>query len=362
MWVQYAVTPGEKKRYEKTGIRKDDPHQKQKRARYRAELEERILGNQLFDKSAGWEWVPGWLNIRFKGNNAQTLYLYRRYWKYLSRFLHEREIASPAHLTRDHCYDYVTWRTTAVRSSGKQTGTNTAIFELKILAYVLDEAAKRHLCSKENPARKLGIRREDARQKPPFTDDDLQKVFAALESKPEWMRRSFFLALHTGLRFSDTRLNRAQVNWPAGTLEIEKPKGGRKREFAIPIYASIEPMLRTWWEEEAPHLWDLPERIRGSMKRGDYVNVVRKMAPMAWHWFFAELGLPHTFHSTRVTFISRGALSGINESLMMKLCNHAKSDVHRVYQRLPMMDAKRLVEAVPIPLAFDATKRSPSKR
>jgi integrase len=149
------------------------------------------------------------------------------------------------------------------------------------------------------------------------------------------MRRSFNLALRTGLRFAETRIGRSQVDWTNRLLHIEKPKGGRKRAFSIPIYESVEPMLREWWQNGAAEFWTTPAGT---------------MTALTWTKFFRDLGLPHLcFHCTRVTFISRGARAGISEGMMMKLVNHASEEVHRVYQRLPPGDAAKLVASIPIP-------------
>ena len=337
VWVQFASRVGETKRYEKTPVRKDEAQKRQKLARFRAALEDRLaaeLRGDAADPGGSWAWVPAWLAARFKGKTQQV---YRAQWRWVAEFLFEQRIHSPSLLERQHCYAYVAWRKASVKQrSGRSPRTNTAIGELKLLAQVLDEAISRHL-ARENPARKLGIEREDTKPKPEITDVELGEIFAALDSEPPWMRRAFHLALQTGLRFAETALHRSQVDWLNRVIQIEQPKGGRRKAFAIPIYDAIEPLLREWWASGEPLFWSVPADQRS-------------FTGLMWTKFFRRIGLPHLcFHCTRVTFISRGARAGISEGMMMKLVNHASSEVHRIYQRLPPEDAQRLVSAIAIP-------------
>lgn len=344
VWVQFAARPGEPRRYEKTTVRKDEKQKRQKLARLRAVIEERLAAEaepEVLDSSGAWAWVSAWIGTRFAGRTQQV---YRAHWRWLASFLYDRGLNSPMLLEREHCFEYVEWRKGQVKQrSGRTPKTNTAIGELKLLAQVLDEAIARHLI-RENPARRLGIEREDTARKPEITDAELGTIFAALEHEPEWMRRAFLLALQTGLRFADTAITREQVDWPTRVIQIEKPKGGRRKAFAIPIYESIEPLLREWWQTGERAFWSLPEKER-------------PLTGLAWTKFFRRIGLPHLcFHCTRVTFISRGARAGISEGMMMKLVNHASSEVHRVYQRLPPGDAARLVSLISIPQPPGATR------
>jgi hypothetical protein len=340
VWVQYSLTPGNRHR-EKTPVRKDEARKQQKLARHRAALEERLLAEKEAGDSGpltqgGWKWVLPWINVRHQGRTAQV---YRAQWRVISSFLHERKIHSPLHLEREHCYAYVTWRKESRRGRfNLKIKTNTSIGELKLLAQVMDEARKRRLAIGDNPARKLGIEKETTIPKREMTDAEIRQIDSALQQRPLWMRRSFEMALYTGLRFAETRIARHQVDWPRNVIDIDEPKGGRKRAFSIPIYDTVRPLLENWWKTGELHLWQLPEGENPTL------------TGLRWSKFFREIKLPHLcFHCTRVTFISRGARAGISEGMMMKLVNHASAEVHRIYQRLPPGDAAKLVSAIPIP-------------
>ncbi len=344
--IQYADATG-KKRFVKTNIRKTDPEKELKVAKQLNAIEAQLLNSTARSTGGGWQWVPGWLRGKYAGKPA-TLQTYEAQWRKLALFLRESGLHEPGSVTREDCYGYVPWRTQpkkrtqARHSADRQTGVNTTINELKLLGLLLDEAMARGLCA-SNPARKLGLSREDAKVKPEMTDDEIRQILRALKSRPEWMQRSFFLALQTGLRFAETAVARSQVNRERGEIVIEKPKGGSGRAFAIRIYPEIAPMIDAWLTTKAQVLWSLPPQER-------------EFASLVWTKFFRELGLGHLcFHCTRVTFISRGARAGIPEAMMMKLVNHASIEVHRVYQRLAEDDALRFRARIAIPTGDDAT-------
>lgn len=345
VWAQYAMT-GHKPKQERTRIRKTDPQKDAKLARVKMEIEAELAeaadaaqhsGDSQEPNDAGWGWVTRWIASRFTGRTREV---YRAQWRSLGEFVHVSGISGPRLLAREDCFAYADWRRSKRKEkSGRLVSANTAIGELKLLAQVMDEAKLRGLCRGDNPARKLRLQGEDARIKPEIRDEELKKIYAKLQqaSTPQWMLRSFVLALNTGLRFAETQLERSQVDWSLRVILIEKPKGGRGKAFSIPIYETVEVMLREWWDSGAPQFLAM-------------TDAERKITGITWTKFFRSIDLPHVcFHCTRVTFISRGARAGIPEGMMMKLVNHASADVHRIYQRLPPGDAAMMVAKIVLP-------------
>lgn len=341
--IQYADTRG-KKRYVKTSIRKDDPEKNLKTAKALNRAEANLLDRRAStspDTGASWGWVANYLRTRYTAKKrTQKIYLIQ--WDWLRPYLEESDIAGPAMLERATVFSYIDWRTNQVKEkSGRNPGLNTALGELKLLGLIMDEAIRRGLAT-ANPARKLEIQREESREKPEISNGELAIIFNALRDQPAWMRRSFFIALETGLRFSDTQISRTQIDWPGRRVVIDRTKGGKKRAFAIEIYPSIEKLLREFWKSGDKLLWQMPAKEKG-------------LNGLIWMRFFRANALPHLcFHCTRVTFITRGARAGVPESAMMKLVNHASKEVHRIYQRLAPPDARRLRAQIPIPSYADA--------
>jgi hypothetical protein len=66
-----------------------------------------------------------------------------------------------------------------------------------------------------------------------------------------------------------------------------------------------------------------------------------------------------TFHSLRVTFITRCHRGGLTESEAMRLVNHSSQIVHRIYSRLDVEDARAAQTKIPLP-SFGKGKRARS--
>jgi integrase len=56
-----------------------------------------------------------------------------------------------------------------------------------------------------------------------------------------------------------------------------------------------------------------------------------------------------TFHSLRVTFITRCHRGGLSESEAMRLVNHSSQLVHRIYSRLNVEDVRGAQAKIPLP-------------
>lgn len=341
VWVQYADACGIK-RYIKTRIRKDDLNKLVKVAKELNRVEAGLLNAKPFSRGS-WNWVPAYLRQRYAARSS-TRRAYLIQWNWLSAYLQEREVAGPEALNRDIVFGYLDWRRGQTKQkSRRHPGLNTALGELKLLGLVMDEAIRRGQ-GNENPVRKLSVEREEAPLKPEMTDIEIATIYAS--PKPDWMHKSFHIALHTALRFGDTAIERSRVNWATKEIVIEEPKGGRRRAFAIQIYPSIRAMIEEFMDSGQAVLWSLPLKER-------------VLTGLYWTRFFRKIGLSHLcFHCTRVSFITRGARGGVPESAMMKMANHASKEIHRIYQRLATADALRYRSQIAIPTYVDATEGS----
>ena len=333
IWIQFLRQGRAKKEYLKTTIRKDDPERERKIA---IELN-RVSRELLMDepdreqKQSGWVWVGAWMNRKYRASPL-TLKTYNRQWEAILPFFDEIGIDGPSAITREDCFAYIDWRTAQVKEKSKKNiSINTALAEVKLLGMILDEGIKRGLLA-VNHARKMGIAKDDPSQKPELTDDDLNIIRSALKTKPEWMRISFEIAMETGLRFSDTRLPRSAVNLAAGTIHLEKPKGGRGKAFSIPIYRGVRPMVEEFMKSKKAFIWSPSDGT-----------------PASIHWmrFWSEVGITGAcFHCSRVTFVTRGMRAGIPESVMMKMVNHGSKMISRIYQRWNVSDVLRFADLI----------------
>jgi hypothetical protein len=104
---------------------------------------------------------------------------------------------SPRAITYRNALEYIDWRTTYKKKSGKSVGRNTAIMELKLLAMIIGEAVRLGHAD-ANPLVSLKLKRDQTAKKPELTDEEIRTIREALKDEPEWMQVAFEIALHTG--------------------------------------------------------------------------------------------------------------------------------------------------------------------
>lgn len=192
---------------------------------------------------------------------------------------------------------------------------NTALYELRLLAKLLDEAKLRGYCQ-DNPCRSLQIRKEPPKVKPEILEADIQLIRARLKSEPEWMRVSFEIAIHHGTRLRATSVSLAS-DIDEGFRSITFHEKGQK-VFTVPLHPKLVPLIMRLKAAGQARTCDIPMD-----------------ASKQWTRFFRQIGRPkYCFHCTRVTVITRLCRSGVPEAKAMKFVGHSSTLIHRVYQRL----------------------------
>jgi integrase len=304
-------------RSENTGLRHDST-QDTKRARLlvaERTYAEASAADATPLAQAGWKWVGAFLKHR--APSAKTLDMYQLRWRHVAAFLEEHEIEDPSHVSREHATELIEWRMSRVRpASGKTASRNTALLDLKMLSMVMTEAVARGLCAK-NPLTGLKLAKDVAAEKPEISLDEQAKIEAALADQPQWMQRSWQIAMSTGCRLRETAIELRNVDLVGGSIHFPQPKGGRGRAYTVPLPAALRPLFETM------------------AKRRERKTLTIPFQPSrAWRAFFDELGLNHLcFHCTRVTFVTRLARANAPLSVAMALVNHSSELVHRLYRR-----------------------------
>jgi len=277
--------------------------------------------------TSGWSWVRAWL----KGSAPSTLseVSYAGRWRHVAEFVVEREILSPAAVRHEHAQEYVEWRMSQRRPNGKSIKRNTAVAEAKLWKSVMLEAVNRGLID-ASPLAKAKLRRDVPAEKPEVTPEEQAAIESALAAEPVWMRRAWQIAMATGCRLRETRIELRNVDLARGAICFPAPKGGRKKAYSIPLPASLRPLF---------------EAMR---KAGERVTLEFPAQPSrAWGHFFKRVGMPHLcFHCSRVSFITRLSRAGAPLGVAMRLVNHASTSVHRIYQRLNLDDLAGWAERV----------------
>ena len=178
----------------------------------------------------------------------------------------------------------------------------------------------------------MGIRREPPKEKEEFTDEQIEKIFAKLPQKEkDWRYVAFRIALETGCRLGETEIDFRNIDFKRKTITFVDPKGGKPYTTILPD--SLIPMLEKVRVTKAKQSSTLP--VNSSTR---FSNFLRKIGLKS-----------HSFHCTRVTFITRLPPAGIEASKVMRMVNHSSETVHKIYQRLNADDLKPFVNVVQFP-------------
>ena len=312
-WLKHRDNKGNI-RYRSTGLRYDteEGRKQANELKHTVALKELQRGGQV--QTEGWVWVQKALNPTFRTEASRQRTLCR--WDFIESFLLEKGIHRPADVSPETISDYMEWRTTKMRRSGKTTARNTAIHEVRLLGRIMEYAVERKYVQ-TNPLGKIRLVKSPTKLKPALTDDEISTVRFALKTKPEWMHTSFEISLATGCRLRETSIPLECINFDKGTITFPSPKGGPEKAFTIPIPTTIRGLL---------------ESLRGRKTTCDIPRMASK--EFGRDFLHRELGMHHLcFHCLRVTKITRMMQEGVPISKAMRLVNHSNELIHRLYQR-----------------------------
>jgi hypothetical protein len=329
-YIKYKDAAG-KTRQESTGYRHAIPTHTKKARILRNEKQLLELRREKGSEHGAWvAWVDKFLESEYQ-TQPKTLNRYKTCWRNLYAYLEEIEVLAPHQLTFDHCMGYMEWRKAGQPHLGiYKCVHNTARLDLKILHLVCERAIKRGLIV-ANPCRKLGIKRHKSPEKPELTDEDIALIRLKLvEMKmPEWMSISFEIAIHQGVRLTETSFPLARIDWKNNNIEFHAK---RDQRYSVSIHPKLLPLLKKLKREKREKTCEIP-----------------KMASKEWWRFFKKIGLHQKgicFHCTRVTVITRLIREGWSEAAVMNVVHHASTEVHRIYQRLGVEDSRRVLASL----------------
>ncbi len=330
-WYVVYFDADKKEVHRSTGLRTDDPNDTAKAKALRAELESKEHHRQPVVNSEGWDaWVTKYLHRHCETKG--TLERYTSNWKWLSLWLQTQRLHSPRAITYRKALEYIDWRTTFKKKSGRTVGRNTAVMELKLLAMILGEAVRLGYAD-ANPLLSLKLKRDKSAKKPEITDEEIKRIREALKTEPEWMQLAFEISLHTGCRLRETRLPVECLDFVENKITFPSPKGGEDRAFSIPMPSALRPLLGRIQKSERKVTLEFP--FQPSRR---------------WQQFFIKLKMPHLcFHCLRVTYVNRLRRAGVPREAAMRLVNHSSELVHQIYQREKVDDVAQWRDAVTFP-------------
>jgi len=262
----------------------------------------------------GWVWVEKALKPLFTTEATKQRTLDR--WDRILSFLLEKNVYTAADVTPQTALDYLEWRTTKKRRSGKTASRNTAIYEIRLFSRVMRMAVDRRKAV-TNPLQNLRLAKAQVKIKPAFTEDEIAKVRAALPQQAEWMKIAFEISLATGCRLRETQIPLKCIDFHRETITFPAPKGGASKGFTIPMPTALKPLFE-------------------SLKNKEITCKLPKMASKEFgrDFLHRQLGLKHLcFHCLRVTKVTRMMHEGVPTASAMRLVNHSDELVHKVYQR-----------------------------
>lgn len=291
--------------------------------------------------NARWQtWVMPWLQMQHL-NSPKTMVTEKNRWEWLDAFLTEKSVLGPQGVTYQLALDYMTWRTSQTkRVSKRHPSHNTALSELRLLGRVMREAVRRGFIT-SSPVERMGIKKRKPAEKLEMTDDDIATIRQALAAResalplPErWMTISFEIALHQGCRVSETSLPLTDVDLPRQRITFHAK---RAKVFTTQLHPALVPLIRNLKDAGVERTCVLPR-----FATRDWSILLRGRTECG------RVGIcPHlTFHSTRVTVITRMARAGVPIQQAMAFVGHADQTVHRIYQRLQADDLTRCTEAL----------------
>jgi hypothetical protein len=327
IYVAYDCPIRGKRVTESSGIRTDAPQARLAAYSYARERSmSGVTHGQGKDDSQWGNWVEAWLRMRF-AKQVKTLTRYLGSWKFLSFWLRENKVLTPRALVYKNMVDYVLWRESQKKRSGRTVRRNTALLDVKVLSRIMREAVRQGFAT-GNPCFAIGddMPAEAAKIKEEFTDADIALIRSEFKRREglgrpsDWMPIAFEIALHQCCRLSATQIPMERIDFERRTIRFHE-KGGIV--FTVPMHPGIEPLLR---------------RLRDEGR-----GVTCKLEPFSsrnFSRFLRSIGLAHSFHSTRVTGISRMARAGVPIQQAMAYVHHGDWAVHKIYQRLKPADVQ----------------------
>lgn len=324
-WIRYLDDTGHTIS-ESTGKRWDSVQQSREAKQIRAakEVMERAAPPKERSERELSSWVPRWLATTYK-SQENTLEAYLGAFGSLMRFFGEQNVRSASQITRAMCFDYIDWRQRKENGgTGDGACRNTALHNLRILRIILNEAIEReHI--KKNPASKMGLKPDAPAEKHEITEE--QRAVVESSNLTDWQRISWAIAINQGCRLAETSLPLSDVDFANDTITFTL-KG--KRRFTTKLMPDLKPMLQKLKDSGCHLTW-------GPFHRN---------ASRDWSRHLESLGMPFTFHSTRVTVITKLARAGVNEQQAIRFIGHCSSEVHAIYTRLKVDDLGACVKAL----------------
>jgi hypothetical protein len=330
LWIRFKDEQSQW-RDKATSYRKDNLGDMRQAKLFARAMTEKERRRRPITTAEAWnEWVDRWIYDTYAGESKSgTWTRYARGWRKLRAFLAEEHVAFARQLSYRHVEAYINWR--------RQTACkNTAIQELKLLSQIVKESCRRF--GGENPFVRMGLKREDVKDKEIWTDGEIAVVSAAIQNQPHWLRCTFVLGLYQAARLRQIpRLK--DIDIERNRITYEMVKGGKSKRFTQPIDIRGKQALVGLIEERKR---EDPEAV--------WLCEVPLLASVEWRKFLNTVKLRRlVHHGLRNTWITRACLGGVPLGQAKRFVNHGSTAVHQIYWRLSADDIAEVPAMVSLP-------------
>lgn len=255
-------------------------------------------------------------------------------------FLEQAGITDAAHITTENVLDFVHWESSNHKNSMSQFLRTMRKFVCFLRSEsIVDLSADRFL---KNAGR--------SRQKalPCFTEDELRRIFQAIDRTTDKGRRDyavFLLSLRTGLRASDiTKLKLTDINWTGKTIQVVQKKTRTALELPLPVdvgNAIADYILHSRYKTDNPYIF---LRHRGApcadpIEPTSFNSYLRRYMKAAGIEYAGWDG--KSFHALRRTAGTSMVISGTPVSTVAQVLGHNSMESSKRYISL---DTERLRE------------------
>jgi integrase len=219
---------------------------------------------------------------------------------------------------------------------GRDRGKTTANRAVQLLRRVWNHGADQLGIHLDNPARRVKLFREAARERF-LQGDELPRFFAAVEEEPEDFRDFFLMLLWTGGRRGNVqRMRWADLNLDVGTWTIPAPQFKTRRPLTVPLAPEAIGILRRRFAARINE-WVFPSRS----KTGHLVE-----PKTAWDRVRERAGLADVrIHDLRRTLGSWQAALGTPLNIIGRSLGHLRQETTAIYARLNLDPVRASVNA-----------------
>lgn len=171
------------------------------------------------------------------------------------------------------------------------------------------------------------------KNKVPYTSDEIKLLWANLDKVN--YADVFLILLYTGMRVSELlEMQTKNVNLQERYMFVEKSKTAAGVRY-VPIHKDIEPLIKARLNDSE---YLITNKRKNQLK---YTNFNYHYASIVKN----TLGLKHTIHETRHTFISQCHRLELNTLAVKRIVGHANNDITQHYTTLNIDDLIKLIDA-----------------